>query len=113
MFPFLDCGAHKQKVFEKWHVSRQGPARVSTKRGIRDHGDFCRFLLEATVENALKMGKLDLFMDTPFEDTPFGPARVSVLKPYAKPYAKQRLRQGKNHQKGKDLLSLGEEFAGH
>ena len=42
------------------------------KRGIHDQGDFYKSLLETTVENAQKMRKSDLFMDTPFVDTPFG-----------------------------------------
>ena len=44
------------------------------KRGSHDQGDFCKSLLEATAENAHKFMKFDLFMDTPFVDTPFGPA---------------------------------------
>ena len=49
------------------------------KRGIHDQGDFYKNLLETTVENALKMRKSDLFMDTPFLDTPFGPARLQTF----------------------------------
>ena len=45
------------------------------KRGIHDQGDFYKNLLEMIMQNALKMRKSDLFMDTPFVDTPFGPAR--------------------------------------
>ena len=40
------------------------------KRGIHDQGDFWKFLLETTVDSALKLGKFDLFMDTPCVETP-------------------------------------------
>ena len=49
------------------------------KRGIHDQGDFWKSPLETTVENALKFRKFDLSMDTPFVDTPFGPARADHL----------------------------------
>ena len=49
------------------------------KTGIHDQGDFWNCLLETTVKNPLKLGKCDLVMDTPFVDTPFGPARKRGL----------------------------------
>ena len=45
------------------------------RRGIHDQGNFYQNLWKTTVQNALKMRRSDLFMDTPFVDTPFGPAR--------------------------------------
>ena len=57
---------------------RQGPKGFQ-RRGIHDQGDFWKSLLETTVENALKLRKFDLSMDTPFVDTPFGPARADHL----------------------------------
>ena len=48
-------------------VLRQDPKGFH-RRGIHDQGDFWKFLLETTEQNALNQGKFDLFIDTPFSE---------------------------------------------
>ena len=56
---------------ESGRIKRASTKGVSMIRAISEQ----KTLLETTVSDALKLGKSDLFMDTPFVDTPFSPAR--------------------------------------
>ena len=58
-------GLKTQELIFSARIKRASTKGVSTMRGI-----FWISLLETTVSNSLNLGKADLFMDTPFVDTP-------------------------------------------